>query len=114
MLSFIRRGDKQMLKVFGSRMCPDCEMAKKNLDYYRIDYEYVDINENLKNLKEFLKIRDSSPLFVDVKKNGSIGIPLLIDNDEITLDLENYLKSKGFTPIKEEKKTFCSLDGKGC
>ncbi len=103
-----------MLKVFGSTMCPDCEIAKKNLDYYRIDYEYLDINENLKNLKEFLKIRDSSLIFDDAKKNGSIGIPLLIDNNEITLDWENYLKSKGFTPIKEEKKAFCSLDGKGC
>ncbi len=103
-----------MLKVFGSRMCPDCEMVKKNLDYYRIDYEYLDINENLKNLKEFLKIRDSSLIFDDVKKTGSIGIPLLIDNNEITLDWENYLKSKGFTSIKEEKNAFCSLDGKGC
>ncbi len=103
-----------MLKVFGSRTCPDCEMAKKNLDYYRNDYEYIDINENLKNLKEFLKIRDSSLIFDDVKKTGSIGIPLLIDNNEITLVWKNYLKSKGFIPIKEEKKAFCSLDGKGC
>ncbi len=103
-----------MLKIFGSKMCPDCEMAKKNFDHYDINYEYIDINENLKNLKEFLRIRDSSPLFDEAKENGTIGIPVLIDNDEITLDWECYLKSKGFTPIKEEKKTFCSLDGKGC
>lgn len=103
-----------MLKIFGSKMCPDCEIAKKNFDYYGIDYEYIDINESLKNLKDFLKIRDSSPLFDEVKEIGSIGIPTLIDSDEITLDWEGYLKSKGLTPIKEEKKTFCSLDGKGC
>lgn len=95
-----------MLKIFGSKMCLDCDMAKKNFDHYDINYEYLDINENLKNLKEFLKIRDSSPLFDEVKQNRSIEIPMLIDNNQITLDWEDYLKSKGFAPIKEEKKTF--------
>lgn len=42
-----------MIKIYGSKFCPNCEHAKKNFDYYNIPYEYIDINESLKNLKLF-------------------------------------------------------------
>ncbi len=103
-----------MIKVYGSKLCPDCESLKMNLDHYHIEYEYLDVCENLKYLKEFLSIRDSSPLYDEVKKNNSIGIPTIIDGDKIYLDWEAYLSNKGYQAIKEEKITFCSLDEKGC
>lgn len=46
------------------------------------DIEYLDITKSLKNLKHFLKIRDTSPLYVGVRKIGSVGIPLIIFDDE--------------------------------
>ncbi|WP_044916645.1 glutaredoxin domain-containing protein [Butyrivibrio sp. WCE2006] len=105
-----------MLKVYGSGMCPDCIKCKYNLDKNNIDYENIDITQNLKGLKEFLKFRDKEEVFNDAKENGYIGIPALITEDgEITLDWENY-----FTELKievvhpQEEGTSCSVDGKGC
>ena len=48
-----------MLKIYGSEMCPDCVACKKNFDFYHIEYEFIDINKTLKNLKIFLKQRDT-------------------------------------------------------
>ena len=57
-----------------------------------MDYEYLDFSDSLKNLKEFLAIRDSSDLFDDVRKNGSIGIPCILEeNGSISLDWEAYM-----------------------
>ena len=47
-----------MLKIYGSDLCPDCIECKYNLDRNNIEYENKDITRNLKDLKEFLKLRD--------------------------------------------------------
>lgn len=76
-----------MIKIYGSMLCPDCVKCREDLDRAGIAYEYLDFAESLLHLKEFLKIRENSPLFEDVKKNGSIGIPCLMKEDgSITLD----------------------------
>ena len=41
--------------VFGSSMCPDCIVMKEALDERGVKYLYLDITENLANLKKFLK-----------------------------------------------------------
>ena len=104
-----------MIKVYGSKMCPDCEELKKNLDFYKIDYEYININENLKNLKEFLHLRDSNLIFEQAKKSGQIGIPLIVDGDFLILDAKSFIESKGYFYLTEEcSNNTCSIDGKGC
>jgi glutaredoxin-related protein len=76
-----------MIKIYGSMLCPDCVKCREDLDRAGIAYEYLDFAESLLHLKEFLKIRETSPLFEEVKKNGSIGIPCLMKEDgSITLD----------------------------
>ena len=76
-----------MIKIYGSMLCPDCVKCREDLDRAGIAYEYLDFAESLLYLKEFLKIRETSPLFEDVKKNGSIGIPCIMKEDgSITLD----------------------------
>lgn len=81
-----------MLKIYGSMLCPDCVKCREDLDKAGVDYEYLDFSDSLKNLKEFLAIRDSSDLFDDVRKNGSIGIPrILEENGSISLDWEAYM-----------------------
>ena len=45
-----------MLKVYGTQLCPDCVECKYNLDRNNIEYVDVDINKQLKNLKEFLRL----------------------------------------------------------
>ncbi|MBQ9643395.1 MAG: glutaredoxin [Lachnospiraceae bacterium] len=57
-----------MLKVYGSAMCPDCRACKANFEADGIEFEFIDINENLHNLAEFLKLRDTEPVFDNGKR----------------------------------------------
>ena len=76
-----------MIRIYGSMLCPDCVKCREDLDKNGIFYEYLDFAESLLHLKEFLKIRESSPLFAEVKAGGGIGIPCIVKEDgSITLD----------------------------
>ncbi|MBR3349464.1 MAG: glutaredoxin [Solobacterium sp.] len=101
------------MKYYGSYNCPDCVNFKGCLDQNGIDYEFVDINRSMANLKEFLKLRDNCPVFDEAKANGSVGIPAIIDGETITLDYEGWLKEKGIE-VHQENKTVCSIDSTGC
>ena len=81
-----------MLKIYGSMLCPDCVECRADLDKAGVEYEYLDFSDSLKNLKEFLKIRDGSGLFDEVRERGSIGIPCIVEEDgTILLDWEKYM-----------------------
>ena len=81
-----------MLKIYGSMLCPDCVQCRKDLDEAGIPYEYLDFSEELKNLKEFLRLRDHSPVFEEVRCEGRIGIPCIIrDDGSITLNWEECM-----------------------
>ena len=81
-----------MLKIYGSMLCPDCVECREDLDKAGVEYEYLDFSENLGNLKEFLKIRDDSALFGEVRERGSIGIPCIVEEDgTVCLDWEKYM-----------------------
>lgn len=81
-----------MLTIYGSMLCPDCVECRADLDKAGVEYEYLDFSENLRNLKEFLKIRDDSAVFDEVRKKGSIGIPCIVEEDgTICLDWEKYM-----------------------
>ena len=76
-----------MIRIYGSMLCPDCVECRKELDEAGVAYEYLDFSEDLKNLKEFLKIRDGNSLFDDHRAAGKIGIPCIVREDGgITLD----------------------------
>ncbi len=81
-----------MIKIYGSMLCKDCVQCREDLDNAGIAYEYMDFADNLLYLKEFLAIRESSPLFDTVRENGGIGIPCIIKEDgEVTLDWEEFM-----------------------
>ena len=81
-----------MLKIYGSMLCPDCVQCRADLDQAGVEYEYLDFADSLKNLKEFLAIRDSSELFTEVREKGSIGIPCIVEeNGNISLDWEECM-----------------------
>ena len=82
-----------MLKIYGSMLCPDCVECRKDLDEAGIDYEYLDFSQDLRSLKEFLKLRDTLPMFDAVREKGGIGIPCILREDgSATLDWEEFLK----------------------
>ena len=78
--------------IYGTDLCPDCVACKADLDQAQVSYEYRNITENLKFMKEFLALRDQKVIFHDVKQSGSIGIPaILLDSGEVTLSWETLI-----------------------
>lgn len=82
-----------MLKIYGTLRCPDCVECCADLDKAAVSYEFLDFDKDLKALKDFLKIRDESPLFDAVREAGSIGIPCIRKEDGIvTLAWDEFVK----------------------
>lgn len=76
-----------MLKLYGAEICSDCREAKRLLEQQAIEYQYIDITVSTKNLKEFLAMRDSLPLYDSVRAEGRIGIPTFVwDDGTVSLD----------------------------
>lgn len=97
-----------MIKVFVMQTCPDCTQVKEQA---KNDprFEVIDIGEHVRNLKQFLTLRDSHPAFDKVKQHGSIGIPCFVMEDgSITFSPEDI----DLSPVQEGEA--CSIDGKGC
>ncbi len=108
---------QEKLTVYSSPLCPDCRECKANFDAHGIEYELIDIGESMKNLKAFLKLRDSSPVFDPCREGGFVGIPAIVREDgSVTLDWESVLSERGLPAVYREdrEKQFCSIDGKGC
>ena len=82
-----------MIKLYGSDKCEKCQDLKGILDSNKINYEYIDITDSIKNLKEFIYLRDANPqIFNEAKKYKGIGIPAIITEDnKIILDWRKYL-----------------------
>ena len=58
-----------MLTIYGSPLCPDYRECKANLDAHGVEYEYIDINKCMRNLKAFLKLRNRLPVFDVCREN---------------------------------------------
>ena len=76
--------------VFGSKHWPGCEPAKEYLSNKGVKFVYLDITENMFNLKKFLKFRDNYKEFDEIKKAGRVGLPCIVVNngEEIIFDYE--------------------------
>ena len=81
-----------MLKVYGMKICPDTVECCEALTRAGVEYEFLDFAEKTANLKAFLKLRDSSPLFDPVRQEGGIGIPCIQRQDgSITFDWGEFM-----------------------
>ncbi|MBQ6503333.1 MAG: hypothetical protein IJI57_05415 [Flexilinea sp.] len=105
-----------MLKVYGSDLCPDCVACKTAFDANGVIYDFVNVTESMRNLKEFLNIRDTNPVFDDARQKGYVGIPALLREDgSITLDWEAYLKeNSNYVSANLKTGSACRIDGTGC
>ena len=94
-----------MLTVYSSMLCPDCRECIKNFEAHGVEYRVIDINANMPNLKKFLKLRDSLPVFDEVKERGGVGIPAIVSEDgSVTLDWESVLSSRGLPVVYREER----------
>ena len=92
------------MKVYGADICIDCRNYKAVQRSRGFAAEYIDITENTANLREFLHLRDSSPVFAPVKEQGGIGIPLFVREDgEKTFDLNEALAWLGECAVREDE-----------
>lgn len=100
-----------MIRIYSMEACPDCVSVKEQVKGAE-GFQIVDIGETTGNLKEFLKLRDTNPVFEPVRRDGRIGIPCFVKEDgTVTLQPEEVgLRRREQTPMP----LACSLDGKGC
>ena len=80
-----------MLKIYGNLQCPDCVNCCRDLDQAGVSYDFVDIFSSIPVMKVFLQLRDSEPAFQGIKEKGAIGIPCIVDGDQITFDWSCYV-----------------------
>jgi glutaredoxin-related protein len=98
-----------MIKIYGMKTCPDCRAAERQAEG-NPRYEIIDIGEHVRYLKEFLRLRDSNPVFDDAKRNGYAGIPcFVLEDGTVTLSPEEA----GLQPEPIDGPA-CNIDGSGC
>lgn len=92
------------ITVYGMHTCPDCSFIEDQIrdnDGFR----FVDIGSHVKNLKAFMALRDSDPVFDSVKNKG-IGIPAFVHEDgTVTLIPEDVgLKSRQKALLEKQRR----------
>ena len=107
-----------MIKIFVMKTCPDCTHVKK-LAENDPRFEITAIGEHVRNLKQFITLRDSSPAFDDIRGRGTVGIPcFVLEDGRITFSPEEagIEEKAGHTDNTEPmpEGTSCSIDGTGC
>lgn len=81
------------IKVIGSHCCPDTLYALHKLAEAGAAIDFVDILASHADLKQYLALRDSDPLYKDIRGTERLGIPCFIKEDgSKTLDLADVLK----------------------
>ena len=79
-----------MIKIYSMNTCPDCIYVEEQIQGDD-RYEIIDIGSHVKYLKEFLRIRDNSPVFNEAKKVGAAGIPcFVLEDGSVTLIPVSY------------------------
>lgn len=82
-----------MLKIYGSRLCPDCVRCCQELQTAEVPFAYCDFSESLLYLKEFLKLRDENEVFAQPRAAGKIGIPCIVCEDgSVTLEWDSFVQ----------------------
>ena len=106
------------MKVYGAEICIDCRNYKAIEKSRGFSAEYIDITYDTKNLKEFLAIRDTDPVFEEVRARHGIGIPLFVREDGAkTFDINEAFAWIGQEPVRDEEiiekrqEFSCGVDG---
>lgn len=100
-----------MIKMFVMKTCPYCEYVERQVEG-NPQFEVIDISKHVRNLKQFLDLRDNHPAFDEAKKIGDIGVPCYVLEDG-TVTLSS--KDAGLEPMPDENiGVSCSIDGSGC
>ena len=92
------------MRVYGSDICIDCRNYRAIQAARGFLAEFIDITACTPNLREFLAIRDTAPLYEAVRGRHGIGIPLFVREDgSMTFDMDEALAWIGEPPVREEE-----------
>lgn len=80
--------------LYYSDVCPDTEPFLKEMNRLGINFQSVNITESIKNLKEFLNIRDNEEVFTKKKETNQVGIPVLVTEQGEFIFTEEQLREK--------------------
>ena len=79
--------------VVGSHLCPDTLYALNKLVEAGAEIECKKMSASLPDLKVYLALRDSEPMYEKVKAGGGIGIPcFILEDGSKTMDIKEVLK----------------------
>lgn len=79
------------IKLYGSQHWPGCPGVKEALLQKGVTFDYIEITDSMKAMKEFLKLRDTRDEFSIVRRVHAVGIPMLRIDDEIHLNITDEL-----------------------
>lgn len=98
-----------MIKIYGMNTCPHCQTVYRQVKGDN-RYEIMEIGGHVSVLKEFLRLRDSSPVFDEARRKGQVGIPcFVLEDGTVTLTPEDA----GLRTDVAHGPS-CNIDGPGC
>ncbi len=101
-----------MIKIYVMITCPDCTDVKRAAAGDE-RFQLIDIGEHVRNLKEFMRLRDTHPKYKVARERGLVGIPsFLLEDGTVTFHPEEVELT--LTPEDLPTSAACNLDGSGC
>ncbi len=70
-----------MIKIYGMPTCPYCDYIHEQVIGREDEFEYINIGENIRNMSAFMRLRDTDPVFDEMKAIGDVGIPAFVLED---------------------------------
>ena len=70
-----------MITIYGMPTCPYCDYVHEQIVGREDEFTYINIGENIRNLSRFIQLRDTDPVFDEMKKIGDVGIPAFVFED---------------------------------
>lgn len=70
-----------MIKIYGMPTCPYCDYIHEQIKGREDEFQYINIGENIRNMSEFTRLRDTNPVFDRMKEIGDVGIPAFVFED---------------------------------
>ena len=81
------------ITVIGSHLCPDTLYALNRLSGAGAEIDFKDILSCHAVLQDYLEIRESSPLYEEIRGTRRLGIPcFVLEDGTMTLNLNDILE----------------------
>jgi len=81
------------ITVIGSHLCPDTLYALNRLSGADIEVSFQDILSCHEALQNYLQLRETEPLYADIRGTRRLGVPCFVREDgSITRDLNDIIR----------------------